>query len=299
MRIDPPEALRYKDVTVTSLFFDVNGVRMCVEDFGGEGPPLIMLHSTGFGRWMWRPLGASLVARFHLYAPDQRGHGDTDKPETGYDFVTLAQDIDGLLDALGLGQVFAMGHSAGATTLASHAALFPGRIRRLLMVEPVTPGVQAGRRPANEGGGPNPMVERTLRRRTTFASAQAMFDWFRGRAPFDTWTEESLRLYCEEGTRPVDGGVTLKCPPEYEARFYDTVSRFDATQMLTALRLRVRFLWGESDHGPDGTGPGAEALVRGAETKRIPGTTHFMPMEKPEVVAAEAIDFLREDAEHA
>lgn len=282
--------------SVDSRFLHVNGVRLHVSDFGGDGPPLIMLHSTGFGQWMWQPMVAGLSCRFHLYAPEQRGHGDSDRSEDGYDFETLARDMDGVLDSLGLAEVHAMGHSSGGTTLAAHAALFPGRIRRLLLVEPILPRPGAQRPSGGRDPMPNPMAERARRRRATFESAEAMFESFRDRSPFDTWPEETLRLYCTEGTTPGEAGVTLKCPPDHEARFYDAVSRFDVAPVLQRLRLPVRFLWGETgNRRMMGAAEGPEALVPGAETKVIAGASHFLPMEMPDLVVGEALEFFGED----
>jgi len=282
--------------SVDSRFFHVNGVRLHVSDFGGDGPPLIMLHSTGFGQWMWQPMVAGLSRRFHLYAPEQRGHGDSDKSEDGYDFETLARDMDAVLDGLGLTEVCAMGHSSGGTTLAAHAALFPGRIRRLLLVEPILPRPGGQRPSGGRDGMPNPMAERARRRRATFESAGAMFESFHDRSPFDTWPEETLRLYCAEGTTPGEAGVALKCPPEHEARFYEAVSVFDVAPVLERLRLPVRFLWGETgNRRMMGATDGPESLVAGAETKVIAGASHFLPMEKPDIVIGEALEFFGED----
>jgi pimeloyl-ACP methyl ester carboxylesterase len=280
---------------VGDTWVERDGVRLFVRDFGGEGPPLLMLHSTGFGHWMWAPHAAELSRHFHVYAPDQRGHGDSDKV-AGFAFDNLAADMEAVFQTLGLRELYAVGHSAGATTLACHAALHPGAIKRLLMVEPVTPLGRAGHDPSPGMPGPNTMAERTRKRRDTFGSPEEMFESFRERPPFSTWTEESLRLYCEQGTRPAEGGVVLKCPPELEARFYEAVSESDVSARLDAVRAPVRVLWGEAGHaGGVGLGGQTGALVPGGEARTIPGTTHFIPMEKPEVVVAEALDFFGKD----
>jgi pimeloyl-ACP methyl ester carboxylesterase len=282
-------------VYVTSLWVERDGVRLHVEDYGGSGPPLLMLHSTGFGHWMWAPHARLLGHRFRVYAPDQRAHGDSDKVP-GFAFDNLAEDMEAVCDKLGLTGVYAVGHSAGATTLATLAALHPRRVRRLLMVEPVTP---LGRRQHGAPGMPpaNDMAERTRRRRAVFASAEEMYGSFRGRPPFSTWTDESLRLYCEQGTAAVEGGVALKCPPELEAQFYEAVSASDVSARFAEVRAPVRVLWGEAGHGGGvGLAGAGGALVPGGEAKTIAGTTHFIPMEKPEVVVEEALDFFGKDA---
>lgn len=276
-----------------SIFVAANGVRLHVADLGGSGPPLVMLHSTGFGAWMWKPVAARLTQRFHVYAPEQRGHGDSEKAQNGYDFRMLAADMVGVFEALGIKDAFAIGHSSGGTTLATLAALYPGRIGRLMLVEPVLPRLVG----ASAGGqlGANPMAERARKRKPGFASTDAMYASFRGRPPFDTWTDEALRLYCEQGTVPVEGGVALKCPPEFEARFYEAVAQSDVMPLLQLISARVRTLWGERSTVSPAAARSREALLPG-EARIVPGTTHFIPMEAPDVVASEALAFFREDA---
>ena len=289
--------MSYKRGNVGDTWVEREGVRLFVKDYGGDGPPLVMLHSTGFGHWMWEPHARELSKRFRVYAPDQRGHGNSDKVQ-GFAFDNLAMDMQAVFEALGLRETFAIGHSAGGTTLATHAALFPGCIRRLLMVEPVTPlGRDMAQPPVAGIPNPNAMAERTRRRRASFGSAAEMFESFRGRPPFDTWTEESLRLYCEQGTRPAEGGIELKCPPDLEARFYEAVADSDVSTRFAQVQIPVRVLWGESGHrGGVGLGGTTGTLVPRGEARTVPATTHFIPMEKPEVVIAEALDFFGKDA---
>ncbi len=66
--------------------------------------------------------------------------------------------------------------------------------------------------------------------------------------------------------------------------------------MADRLQLPVRFLWGESGFGRRGDGPKIEDRIAGASFRVIAGTTHFVPMEKPEAVVSEALEFFREDA---
>jgi pimeloyl-ACP methyl ester carboxylesterase len=276
---------------VKSAFFQLRDVRLHALDFGGDGPPLIMLHSTGFGGWMWKPMVAALAPHFRIIAPEQRGHGDSEKTDAGYDFATLAEDMEQLFEALGLEEVYGVGHSSGGTTLAMNGALHPGRVRRLLLVEPILPRFA---QPSPDLG-PNPMAERARKRRAGFSSPDEMYQSFRGRPPFDTWQDEALRLYCEEGTLAAEGGVVLKCPPEYEARFYEAVGQFDRLDLIQKAEVQVRTLWGERSNVAPGKSPAPHGFGLPGEARIVKGTTHFIPMERPDVVVDEALEFLRED----
>ncbi len=97
------------------------------------GTPLLMLHGFTDSSRSW-----SLVARHlqdrRLILPDLRGHGATGGLGLdGFDPVTLAGDILGLMDALGIDQADVAGHSLGAMTATALAAFWPGRVRRLTL----------------------------------------------------------------------------------------------------------------------------------------------------------------------
>ena len=276
--------------TSNSLYITANNVRLHVRDLGGAGPPLFMLHATGFGWWQWAPVARGLTDRFHVYALDQRGHGDSEKVAVGYTMETFAADFEALLKEMGINAAFAMGHSVGAKTLIAHGSLYPGRLRRALLVEPI---IQAqGPPPADPRN--NPMAERARKRRPAFPSPQAMFESFKGRPPFNTWQEELVRLYAEEGTAAQDGQAVLKCPPELEALTFEAGIGFDLWRHLARLELPVRFLWGEQQRAGDGRAH-VPNVVQNCETKTIPGTTHHIPTEKPEAVVQEALDFFSRD----
>jgi pimeloyl-ACP methyl ester carboxylesterase len=72
---------------------------------------------------------------FHIYAPDQRGHGQTTSAPSGYDWQTLSDDLAGLLDHVGLDQVAVMGHSWGGNVATNFSANYPERVSRLIMID--------------------------------------------------------------------------------------------------------------------------------------------------------------------
>ena len=71
-------------------------------DWGGEGPPLILIHATGFLAALWQPIAEHLSSTFRVIAMDQRGHGDSDKPASGYTFELFADDLQRLIEELEL-----------------------------------------------------------------------------------------------------------------------------------------------------------------------------------------------------
>src|SRR5262245_1384937 len=95
----------FKDI-FTSRYIDTGEVRLHAV-IGGDGPPLLLVHGWPQTWYAWRMVMPALAHDFHVVAVDQRGMGLSDKPRGGYDTGTLANDLVGLMDALGY-QRFAM-----------------------------------------------------------------------------------------------------------------------------------------------------------------------------------------------
>jgi len=124
-----------------------NGIRMRVAEMG-EGPVVLLAHGWPESWYSWRhQLAALAEAGYRAIAPDMRGYGGTDAPEDvdAYDVITLAGDLVGILDALGVDKAVMVGHDWGAP-VATHAVLLhPERFRALVLMS-VPYG---GRGPAN------------------------------------------------------------------------------------------------------------------------------------------------------
>src|SRR4051812_17963526 len=76
-----------------------NGTTLHVR-IGGSGPPVVLLHGFGDTGDMWAPLAANLARDHIVIVPDLRGFGLSARPAGGYDKMTQAADIAGVLDAL-------------------------------------------------------------------------------------------------------------------------------------------------------------------------------------------------------
>jgi pimeloyl-ACP methyl ester carboxylesterase len=114
----------------------VNGLRLYLTDWGRAGqPPLLLLHGLASTRHMFDLIAPPLAEQFHVRALDQRGHGQSDKPDTGYDFATIAADVDALLDQLQIAQTTLIGHSWGAYTTLYYAATRPQRVTRAVLLD--------------------------------------------------------------------------------------------------------------------------------------------------------------------
>ena len=104
-------------------------------DWGGTGRPVIVLHGAASSSHWYDLVIPHMGEGFRVFALDQRAHGKTDQPSTGYDWRTLAGDVAGALDELGIQRAAVVGHSWGASVALSVAALHPDRVDALVMVD--------------------------------------------------------------------------------------------------------------------------------------------------------------------
>lgn len=109
-------------------------VRLAATRWSGTGTPVVLLHGLASQRRFWNLVVPGL-AGLPVVAWDQRGHGESDAPEDGYDTATVVRDAATALDALGLSRAVVVGHSWGACVALSFAAAHPERTLAVVAVD--------------------------------------------------------------------------------------------------------------------------------------------------------------------
>lgn len=113
----------------------VNGVNIFYLDTGSSNQPMLCLH----GRWgrgeTWTDLMTRYRDRYRIVAPDQRGHGLSDKPEAGYAAEDFAADARELMGALDCNPSIIVGHSMGARIGAHLTAAHPEDVKALVIID--------------------------------------------------------------------------------------------------------------------------------------------------------------------
>ncbi len=257
---------------------------------GGAGPRLHFAHATGMNAALYGGLLAPLAGRFAITASDARGHGfsglDRD-PDHLASWDQLAEDLNRLLDAIdGDGPWLLAGHSMGAAVSLLAAAARPDRVSGLVLIDPAMLPFDVAA--AVRGGAqiPNPMADQAARRRPAFPSREAAWQAYHGRGVFRTWPDADLKAYLDGGLIDAGDEVALACAPAFEAATFRAVSpRIEPA--LAAIRCPFILLAGE--HGS--TVRDAELAAFAAHpacvaARRLPGTSHFLPLEQPDAVRA-------------
>lgn len=128
-------------------YLDADGLRVHVQELGpAGGPPVVMLHGLFTGNlaaWYFSAAPAVAAAGHRVRLIDQRGHGLTDRPPTGYHREQVIADLHAA--TADLAPFAAVGHSYGALLALRYAIAHPGRVRSLALVEPPL-GAGGGRR---------------------------------------------------------------------------------------------------------------------------------------------------------
>lgn len=246
---------------------------------------IVFLHATGFNALTYRSLLEPLSASLRIVAIDQRGHGATTlatTPDGRRDWSVFTDDLLAALDALDSETTVLAGHSMGASVALFAAAKAPDRVRNLVLFDPV--GVPPSMR---SHGGDSPIARGAARRRAVFASRAAAIASYRGRGAFQTWPDAILSDYVAAGFRDLPGGeVTLACAPAWEAAIFSAQDN-DTTTAFAASRCGINILQAERDS--TFRRDEASQIVTGAPRIRIaviPGSSHFLPMERPDLVQA-------------
>ncbi len=99
--------------------------------------PLLLLHGLADHALVWLSLGETLADRYHIIAPDMRGHGDSSKPDEGYTFADAIADLEALMNHLGWSSVHVVGHSWSGKIALIWARQHPERLRSMVLVDPI------------------------------------------------------------------------------------------------------------------------------------------------------------------
>jgi pimeloyl-ACP methyl ester carboxylesterase len=287
-------------MTTTSTFVDsTDDVRIALHDLGGDGPPLLLTHATGFCGRVWEPVAAELADRYHCWAPDLRGHGDAVTPDGhAMSWAGFAADVLAVIEhltAIGQPITVAAGHSKGGASLLLAEQARPGTFRALYCYEPVVfPPDTAP--PGGVGPRSNYLAEGARRRRDRFTGRKEAMANFSSKPPLAVLHPDALAAYVDHGfAEQPDGSVVLKCRPENEARTYEMGGRHRAFDHLPEIDAEVTVAVGDrdTDQGPGLMAPRvAERLPRG-RLMIEPDLGHFGPLEDPTRIAEAITESLR------
>jgi len=115
------------------------GVRLRYAERGDPtGEAIIFLHGWPDSWFSFSRVLPLLSPEYRAFAPDQRGHGESERPECCYTLDDFAADVDAFMDTLGINKATLAGHSMGSLIAQRVALSYPRRVRRLVLIGTAT-----------------------------------------------------------------------------------------------------------------------------------------------------------------
>ena len=258
-----------------------------------DGPPVLLLHGLTVCSEYWS-LTAQLLAKEHrVLAVDLRGHGHSDKPDWGYDYQTLARDVEQLCQEAGVEGVLVAGHSWGASVALCLAASYPQRVSLLALVD----GGFGGRRRTPDGSPPN--YEQMMAPLEVYQSRETYLK-AAGGGLRDVMRPEIEDVLMASVTVNPDGTISERLSRENNVRILQQMGELNAREMYQMVQVPVLFAAALSA-SPDRQDWNdrkresvrrARELVRESQEHWFPNTPHDIQLHRPQELA-QALEELR------
>mgnify|MGYP001546192359 CR=1 FL=1 len=245
---------------------ETNGTRIHVTQQGNGSLALVFLHYYGGSSRTWDLVAHRLSDRYRIVATDHRGWGESDAPVDGYRIADLADDAEGVINALGLVRYVLVGHSMGGKVAQLIASRRPRGLEGLVLIAPSPPS-------------PTILSEE---QRATLAGA------YRSRESVEfvidhVLTAKPLDARCRE--QVVED--SLKGAAQAKAAWPEIAMREDITAAVGAIAVPTVVISGELDQVDRIDTLQAELLPRipHAAMHILRGVGHLSPLEAPAEIA--------------
>jgi non-heme chloroperoxidase len=265
-----------------------DGTSLFVQDFG-SGPPVVLIHGWPLSADMWEYQVPDLLdAGFRVVAYDRRGFGRSDQPGSGYDYDTLADDLDSVLRATKLENAALVGFSMGGGEVARYMSRHGGHgVSRAVLMGAVTPSLAQSER--NPDGVPASamakIMEGLAEDRPAFLAGFGK--QFFGAGPLTFSISSPMLDWAQMLALQGSALATRRCAQAF--------GETDFSADMAAFRVPTLIQHGTADDivPIDATARRAAAMIAGAELVAYDGAPHALFYTARRQVNQDLIRFLR------
>lgn len=251
----------------------------------GDGPDIVMVHGFLGNLAVWHlRIAPQLRRHFRVTTYDLRGHGYSEVTPDSYSAGDMAEDLRGLLDALGLNKVHLVGHSFGADICLYFAHLYPERVDRIAALEPGLAALVHQRKDAGWVGWSYWVTKLEEVGLTVPPEKRNDLEYLL-----------DLSISTPKFYGPARGLPRNRAPLIRLIRETTLIADYDRVGSLTidalkAIAKPVLLVYGERSHFLSSLDVLQEILPN-QQTILLPGGEHFGPLEQPDLLARHLGDF--------
>lgn len=266
------------------------------QDFGGSGEIIHLAHANAYPPGCYQQLIKPLLSHFKVLAIQQRPLWEGSNPANLKSWELLADDLIRFFDQQNLTNVIGMGHSMGGVVSIMAAVKRPDLFSKLILIDPVIfpkkVSLFTNLMPMWLRKRFIPIAKLSAKRRDLWNNQQVLFDSFRTKKVFRSFSDSALWDFINAGTKPNgEGKITLAYPKNWETQVYITAPSVIA--QLKSLTIPVFAIKGQYSNVIT-----AEVWSEWQKTQpngtflEYPNSGHLVPMEYPTELAAWIMDQL-------
>ena len=284
------------------------GLRMHVRNWGGpaldKARPVVLLHGLASTCRIWDFVAPILAENYSVIAVDQRGHGDSGKPEQGYDFASVSGDVAALIEGRGIGfenaRPVVVGHSWGADVALELAVAHPKLLRGIVFVDGGT--IDASARYASLDDALVQMAPPDFRgttREQFLERVRSAGQWATLIGQRGVGAEEIIMGNFETLD---DGTIKAKLSRENHLRIIESLWDHHPKDLYPKVACPVLMLPARQRENPDAfertlarseSIAAAERLLPNSKTVWLEDSIHDVPVQRPELVAGTIRDHIQ------
>jgi len=266
-----------------------SSVRLHIEDSGGGGRPVVLIHGWPLSGQAWAPQVSALqAAGYRVVTYDRRGFGQSDKPPSSYSYDVLADDLDRVMDQCGLLDVTLVGFSMGGGEVARYVARYgEARLHSVVFAAAVTPCLMKA---ADNPDGPLTPEKAQDKRQSLEQDRSAYFDQFTS-----AFFSADGVLKVTEAQRSEAIAQCEQSAPHAALACMEAFSTTDFREDLKKVTVPTLVIHGEADAivPIEGSGQRTHRAVAHSKLVTVSGAPHGLNVSHAQAFNEALLSFLR------